>query len=418
MNQTDGPMENEGRLMRWYVMLIIALQGIWSFRLQQILVLLTMAIGSFGLAATLFLGEGALKNLWSDLDQLMGSRMLIYASPGPGDNILVKRPFMNLNQLDLEALQKQVVGAKYITPIIFARDSFTFRGVRGVARIDGISKPMEDEQAYKPTVGELFSDANRSGKVMECFVTASLAKRLNIDPVERPMIALGTYPARIVGIIPDPPEAGEHMKERLAVSYRWAKLLWGTGDDIGVIAVSWATPEKMESVVHQVRKILDTVRAPGAYQLTSSKFAVKKRKEIVANIMAAGSAQSLFSIIIASIGVLNVMLANVTQRSREFAIRVSVGADPNDLALIVLVESIALSLAGAVIGLITAIVAAPVITSLVASRLAEAAALEPVISFSGVTIPIVVCALCGAFAGVIPAIRARRVDVLSLLRAE
>ncbi|MDH5509202.1 MAG: ABC transporter permease [Nitrospinota bacterium] len=406
------------RMSRAVCMGMIIVQSMWAFRWQQALVLATMAIGSFGLAAIMFLGEGALRNLWMDLDTLMGSRMDVYPAPGLGDKLLQKRPLVHFNIQDLEYVREHAKKASYIAPMFYHRSRISLHDIATVAHVDGIDEPMMKETAYTQYMGSGFTQEGLAGDRMECLLTRSMAERLHAAAEPLPRVAVGAYPCQVVGIIPDPPGADEPLRERVAIPYRWARLLWGGGDDIGAIIVSWRSPEEMEAVVESVRRALDEVRAPGAYQLTSSRFAVRKRKEIVSNIMLAGSAQSLFSILIASIGVLNVMLANVTRRSREFAIRVAVGAEPSDLALIVLMESVALSLIGGLVGLFLAVAGAPLIIQALATRIPEASNITPVITMGGVVAPLAVCVICGALAGAIPAMRARRLDVLAALRAE
>jgi len=399
-------------------MSMIIMQSMWAFRWQQALVLVTMAIGSFGLAAIMFLGEGALQNLWMDLDRLMGTRMDVYPGAGLDDRLLQKRPRVNFTPGDLKYLRENTPLAGYIAPLMYRRTRISHRDMDTVAHVDGIDGQMMNEPVYRPYAGTGFTSDGLTGARMECLLTKSMAGRLGLFAGPPPRVAIGAYPCQVVGMIPDPPDADEPLRERVAIPYNWARLLWGEGDDIGTIVVSWESPEDMEEVVESVRRALDEVRAPGAYQLTSSRFAVRKRKEIVSNIMLAGSAQSLFSILIASIGVLNVMLANVTRRSREFAIRVAVGAEPSDLSLIVLMESVALSLVGGLVGIFLAVGAAPFIIQALATRIPEASVITPVITPGGVIAPLLVCAVCGALAGAAPAIRARRLDVLAALRAE
>ncbi|MDH5756792.1 MAG: ABC transporter permease [Nitrospinota bacterium] len=397
---------------------MIIVQSMWAFRWQQALVLFTMSIGSFGLAAIMFLGEGALRNLWMDLDTLMGSRMDVYPAPGMGDKLLQKRPMVHFTAQDLEYVRAHARDAAYIAPMFNHRSRISQGDISAVAQVDGIAEPLMKEPAYTPFLGGGFTQGGRTGDRVECLLTKSLAARLRIFQEPLPRVAIGAYPCQVVGIIPDPPDADEPLRERMAIPYRWARMLWGGRGDIGTIIVSWKSPQQMEAVVDSVRKALDQARAPGAYHFSSSRFAVRKKKEIVSNIMLAGSAQSLFSILIASIGVLNVMLANVTRRSREFAIRVAVGAEPSDLGIIVLMESVALSLVGGLVGLLMAVAGAPLIIQALATRIPEASNIIPVITPGGVVAPLAVCVICGALAGAVPAMRARKLDVLVALRAE
>jgi len=85
-------IESDGALARMYSLMLMVLKSLFSFQLQHILTLLTMAIGSFALASTLFVGDGALKGLWDDLDNLMGNRVIVYPDAGPNRLLLKRRP--------------------------------------------------------------------------------------------------------------------------------------------------------------------------------------------------------------------------------------------------------------------------------------------------------------------------------------
>jgi putative ABC transport system permease protein len=119
---------------------------------------------------------------------------------------------------------------------------------------------------------------------------------------------------------------------------------------------------------------------------------------------------------IASIGVLNVMLTNVARRTREFAIRIAMGAQQRDILIIVLAESFVTGIIGALIGLALALGAAPSIGNLMAAGIEEATKLSPDISFKGILLPLLICGLCSLTAGVVPALKVRKMDILSALR--
>ncbi len=84
--------------------------------------------------------------------------------------------------------------------------------------------------------------------------------------------------------------------------------------------VAWHSSHNMESTIGALRLALNECRAPNAYVLSSFQFALKKRKNIVSNFMLFVIIQATFCILVASVGIVNVMLANVVRRAREFAI--------------------------------------------------------------------------------------------------
>ncbi len=409
-------LEDGSPLAHWYCRLLIVINSIKSFGLQQSLTLITMAIGSLGLSATMFLGQGALDGLWVDLDRLMGNRVQAYADAGPGDILLKKRPNFYFTASDLKAVQEKLPNSRYVVPMITGRGQIALKEARIIMSVDGITKELESEPAYMPVIGTSFSASARRGFELECLITVASAQKLNADINQK--ISIDNYSCTVVGIIPNPPEADERFKSRVVIPYFWAQLFWGSPDNIGSIMVSWNSPQEMEQTVNTLRRVLDDERARGAYHLSSSQFAIKKRKNIVSNFMVFGAIQSIFSIIVASIGIVNVMLANVVRRSKEFAVRIAMGAYTKDIAIIVISESFLLGLLGAGIGVLLAIIMAPIVSHYISAVIPEASNLKPIISIKGIFAPIIVCGISGLIAGIIPALRACKVDVLAVLRAE
>lgn len=396
----------------------VVLQGLLTRRGQGLLTLCTMAIGALGLAATLFIGQGALTGLWQDLDRLMGNRLDIYPDGGTNDVLLQRRAGIQFTEGDLQQLRRRIPEAKYVAPLLTERETVEHNSRRAIMGIDGIPVVLEREPAYQPILGRGFSTQGRDGRAAECLLTRSAAAELGVQIGTQPVIQVGSDWCSVVGLIPDPPGADARFRRRVAMPYLRVRMLWGAPRNVGLIAVGWRTPEDMERVVAHVRQVLDEVRAPDAYHLSSSQFAITKRRNIVGNFMVFGTAQALFSVLIAAIGIVNVMLANVVRRAREFAIRVAMGARQSDLAVIVLVESGLLGFLGAALGVVLAMVVAPYICDAISHATPEATALAPLFSWKGVAVPLLVCTASGLLAGIVPALKTRRMDILSVLRAE
>ena len=98
---------------------------------------------------------------------------------------------------------------------------------------------------------------------------------------------------------------------------------------------------------------------------------LRRGKKIVNNFIAIGATQAFFCILIASIGVLNVMLTNVARRSHEYALRVAMGARKGEVLLLVLGESLFLGLVGAMLGVAAAVLLAPHVSSLFSMQIPE-----------------------------------------------
>jgi putative ABC transport system permease protein len=152
--------------------------------------------------------------------------------------------------------------------------------------------------------------------------------------------------------------------------------------------------------------------------LSSSIFKVAKARTIISKFMLYGTAQALFIILVAAVGILNVMLADVTRRTREFAIRLAFGASHRDIFIIVLSQSCLVGLIGSSGGVLLSVFLSRPVAQLVAAQIPQAAQAQPSITLVGVLLPLGVCTACAFLAGLLPALKVRRLDVLASLRQE
>jgi len=396
----------------------ILFHWLWPPKLQQTLTLLTMAVGSLTLAATFFIGEGALNSLWKDLDRLMGNRIDIYPEVGPNDIMLKKRPSADLSREDLEYVRIQIPWAKYVVPMFFSRARVRSQSSSMIMQLEGIVSALTSDELYLPLRGRSFSIPGQHGINMECLITESAAKTLKVNLTDSPYIMVKRERIKVVGIVPDPPDTGPRFANRIILPYITAQVHFGNPGKIGVITVAWEDPKDMDRTVKTLKNALDKCRAPGGYYLSSSTFRIKKGHGIVNKFMLYGTIQAFFAIFIASIGIISVMLSNVVHRTREFAIRITMGAHHKELSFLILIESVLMGLLGAIIGIFLAILASPLLIKVLATRIPGISNLDFLINLKGLLFPLIVCGLCSLLAGIIPALRVTRMDILTAIRAE
>jgi ABC-type lipoprotein release transport system permease subunit len=411
-------VKGDGAIARWLSLFLMAGKGMISLQLQQVLTLLTMTIGSLALAATIFVGDGALLSLTEDLNRLVGNIVRVYPDAGPKRNLLKQRSTADLTLDDLTYVKRKVTNARYVVPVYFAVTRIEYHNVEYALPVDGIAREMESDMIYHPVSGSGFSEEGRRAMVWECLITESAARLFNIRLEERPSLRIGNQRFTIVGIVKDPPEADPRFETRIVIPFFAAQVLWGKPQTIDSIVVSWRDAKDMEPVIKALRNALDECRGHEAYYLDSAQFKIQKRKNILSNFRVFGSVQALFCILVASIGVINVMLSAVVRRSKEFAIRIAMGAKHLDIVVIVLSESFMFGFFGAILGIIAAVFSSPLICSLLASRVMGASQIQPYFSVEGMLIPLLACSQSGLLAGIIPALRARNLDILPILRAE
>lgn len=335
-----------GLAARIICLLIMTGQGIWINKFQLFLTLLTMAVGSFALSLTFFLGDGARIYLWQDMEQLMGSWIVASPSAHYDSYILKTRLNADFTPQDLQFVKEQLKSARLVEPFYQGSVPVTYRGVsRGMA-IDGVTIELSREPLFVPTKGHGFSEAGHNILVWECMLTESAVKSLGVNLADDPTILIEGRPFHVLGVTPDPPGADDIFRPRITVPYSCARALWLPANSVGEILVAWRSLDAMDEVTGGLRAALEMCRGADTYFLSSSQFKIQKSRSIVANFMMYGQVQAFFCIAIAFVGVMNVMLTNTARRSNEFAVRLSMGARHYELLTMVLLESSLLGIAG------------------------------------------------------------------------
>lgn len=363
------------RLSRLVCLATIIRQGVWINRFQLILTTLTMSFGSLGLALTVFLGGGALNVLWADLDELLGS--WVVARPVPDEHIMKTRLQPGFSGEDLSNLQEKVDIARLVTPMFSLPMDVRYKEKSTFIAVDGITPALQKESLFQPIMGRALSAAAHQALSWECMVTEQALKEFGLDIDEKPIIMVDSHVFQVVGVVKSVPRNFTRFRTRVIVPYRLARSLWMEPGSVGNILVAWHKTDDMGRVIEKIKETLNHYRGPGSYFLDSTQFQIQSGKKIVNNFIVVGTAQSLFCIIIASIGILNVMLTNVARRTHEFAIRIAMGANRRDILLVVLSESIFIGLFGALIGLVLAVIIAPFLGDIMASGIQEASKLKP-----------------------------------------
>ena len=203
----------------------------------------------------------------------------------------------------------------------------------------------------------------------------------------------------------------------MPLSTMQSKLVGGT--NIQMIAVKAVSTDQVDNAIAEITSILNARHyiRPGA----TSDFTIRDMRETLNSMLSTLAGFSLFmgavgaiSLIVGGIGIMNIMLVSVTERTREIGIRKAIGAKRRDILLQFLIEAAALSLTGGLVGLALAMAAAAAMGHVTIGQ----ASIVPEISASIVIIALGVSIGTGLLSGTYPAFRAAQLDPIESLRHE
>jgi putative ABC transport system permease protein len=280
---------------------------------------------------------------------------------------------------------------------------------------------------WQLSLGDFFTDKDITSAAKVCVVGQTLVKRLfsGENPVGK-QLRVKNIPFRIVGVLEKKGAdlVGNDQDDILLMPYTTAlKRLQGSPFlNVAFIMISAKSQERMGDAEFEIRSLLlDRHRiAPGQ----AADFEVHNLKEAAAmvNIVTGTMTMMLSSIaaislLVGGVGIMNIMLVSVTERTREIGVRMAVGARPSDILWQFLVEAVVLSSVGGVIGIVVGVVASWGITNAI-NALSPGTDWPFIISVPAALVALGFAAAVGVFFGLYPAWRASMLDPIDALRYE
>ncbi len=221
----------------------------------------------------------------------------------------------------------------------------------------------------------------------------------------------------VIGVIEEigPKFMGRNEDNRIAIPFSTFEELYGRQRSVN-ITIQARSPELVPVAMEQVTEVMRRERGLRAneendFEFYSTKMGVDFFNNMTRNIKVAAVAICAMSLLVAGIGIMNIMLVTVRERTREIGVRKAVGARRRDILLQFVTEAVILSEVGGVIGVAVGIGLAALAAALVP-------ALEAAAPVWAVVLGLVFCSLVGLFFGIYPAMRAARLDPILALRDE
>ena len=270
----------------------------------------------------------------------------------------------------------------------------------------------------RPARGRFFSEAENQHRSDVALIGSDIAKTLypDIDPLGKPILIDGVS-YEVIGVLE--PRKGQLVKDQSAdravlVPYRTYQKHLPMDDENMVGAVAY--PGRMPEAEDQIRAVLRRRRnvpydKPDNFGMASAQQVADQFKQITSSVALLISVISSIGLLVGGVGVMNIMLMSVTQRTREIGVRKAIGARRSDVIWQFLTEAVVLTGSGGVIGVLAGVGISLLINLAVPS-------LPSYIPLWAVVMAVAVSMSVGLFFGMYPAIKAARLDPVEALRYE
>ncbi|MCB9582373.1 MAG: ABC transporter permease [Polyangiaceae bacterium] len=339
--------------------LVMALREIRRNTMRSVLTMLGIVIGVAAVIVMVIIGDGATQNVTNQISAL-GENMLI-VSPGADRHRGGGGPGVasSFEESDVKAIETQVSGIRAMAPTSQKSVIAVFGNTNARTTVIGSTEKYFDVRSYTLDQGRMLDHADITGARSACVVGATVRKNLygNENPVGT-QLRLGKITCEVVGLLAAKGTSGMGMDQDDLVVMplkAFQRRLAGSRD-ISSIYVS-VDKDRPTSLVKQ--RIESLLRERRHVELGSDDdFNVRDMAEIAQAVTATTGAMTALlgaiaavSLLVGGIGIMNIMLVSVTERTREIGIRLAIGALGSEVLLQFLIEAVVLSTLGGLIGI-------------------------------------------------------------------
>lgn len=399
----------------------VAIKAIMSNKFRSFLSMLGIIIGVAAVIVMMAIGQGSKQSIRENISQ-MGTNIIMIrpgADKGMGGVRQDPSSMQTLKVDDYEAIKKDAKYISYISPEVTASGQAINGNNNTSTTLYGESPEYLSIKQWEIVSGNEFTDEDIKKSAKVCLIGKTVRDELfgeNVDPVGK-MIRFKSIPFRVIGVLKSKGynSFGMDQDNLIITPYTTVMKRVTAQTYLSSVNCSALTEEMTDDAIEELTSILRQQHK--LKEDADDDFTIRSQQEMMETMSSTMDTVTLilvvaaaFSLLVAGIGIMNIMLVSVTERTKEIGLRMSVGARGIDISNQFLIESIIISVTGGVLGIMLGAA-----LSLGANYVFS---LPTSIPMWSIVVSFIVCTIIGVAFGYFPARKAARMDPIEAIRYE
>ena len=388
----------------------MAILSMFSQRLRTFLTMLGIIIGIASVVSMVALGQGTKQKILSNINSMGTSTLEIYAGNGFGDRNADKITTLRSSDADFLAQQSFVHST---TPNLSTSVYFRINNLAVTGTVNGVGEQFFAVRGYDITQGISFDQNSINNSAQDAVIDENTVKRLfaNEDPIGK-ILMVGQLPVKIIGVATKQ-QQGFGSNESLNVWLPYTTVINRMVGQTSLRSITVRINDNIDLTIAEqaVNRIMLQRHGTKDFFIFNSDNVRETINSSAWVLTLLVSTIALISLIVGGIGVMNIMLVSVTERTREIGVRMAVGARSSDILQQFLIEAVLVCLTGGIIGILLSFVVGFIFNALVTSFAMSFSSIAIVAAFS-------CSSIIGIIFGYFPARRAAKLDPIYALERE
>jgi len=404
--------------------LSIALRAIFANKMRSVLTVLGIMIGVAAVIAVVSLVQGLQFQISKQLENVGATFIRVV----PDFSRVQRNPFLNAPTLTYEdaiAVRRGATTIREFTPLFINSAQLKFRDAEHQTRLIAVNQSYQDVAKQWVEHGRFFTDLDEEAKKRVCVLGPEAARLLGTGTEIGKEIRIDKNTFTVIGIMEKRGSSiGNDPDDVVYIPFATAQVLYGPEEMTHLpLALQVRSRGEIDLAKEQVRDILRARHhlkegEPDDFQITSQEELMKTISGVLTSTTAIMGAVVGIALLVGGIGIMNIMLVSVTERTREIGVRKSIGARRRDVLLQFLIEAIALSGLGGAVGIAGGWLLATTAVAILNKSFPNLGLPPAHTPVWAVVLAFGFCALLGTLFGMYPAAKASKLDPIEALRYE